>query len=303
MTIVSHRCAERGYAAAAMLASLAMLIAGPAQAAPVPAVVQQPRAYGRVLGDVLTQRVLLEDAAGRTEFAVPPPAARVNAWFERMPSHAERDAEGRHWLRIDYQIINAPRGLELGSLPSFTLALKSGNTVAVPEWPISIGPLTPDVVYDKGDLLSVRPDRAATPYSVAAVRRQLLLWSGLLGLTLLAWLSWWSWRNARDAARLPFARAARVVQRIGPPDNTESWVALHRAFNETAGRVVQPDSLAALFERAPYLASLRADIERFYAVSSERFFAPSPVSASVPLAELSRALKQAEKQGEQPRGV
>jgi mxaA protein len=294
--------------AAALLIAVLLTVAPPAgRAADTPAVVQQPRSYGHLVGDVLTQRILLEESAGHALLPVLPPAARVNAYLDRLPARVETDGQGRGWLRLDYQVINAPRDLMQDTIPALAIATKSGATLTVPEWPVSIGPLTPDAVYAKGDLQSMRPDQLAAPYSTAAPRQALLRWGALLLLTLLAWAGWLAWRNARDTARMPFARAQHEVarlQRQGRLDGAEGWVSMHRAFNRAAGRVVQPESLPVLFERAPYLAPLRADIEHFFQASSERFFARSPTaSPAVSLAALSRQLRAAEKRGASGRGV
>jgi mxaA protein len=51
-----------------------------------------------------------------------------------------------------------------------------------------------------------------------------------------------------------------------------AWQALHRAFDRTAGRVIQSATLPVLFERAPQLAPARAQIETFFAQSNLLFF-------------------------------
>jgi mxaA protein len=127
-------------------------------------------------------------------------------------------------------------------------------------------------------------------------------------LTLLAWLGWWVWRNRSEAARLPFARAWRQMQRLvanHADDTAAAWRCLHRALNETAGQVVHAGALPVLFARAPYLRPLQARIEAFYRDSGVRFFAEqAPANASatadagaVPdaLPELCRALYRAER--------
>ena len=299
-----RRCGATG---AVLIAALLAIAAAPGRAADSPAVVQQPRSYGHVVGDVLTQRILLGESAGEAQVPVMPPSARVNAYLERLPPRVEKDAQGRSWLSLDYQVINAPRDLVQETIPPLGIATKSGTTLTVPEWPVSIGPLTPDAVYAKGDLQVMRPDQPAVAYPTAGPRRAMLRSAGLLLLTLFAWFGWLVWRNWRDKARLPFARAAYEVtrlQRQGRLEGSEGWVSIHHAFNRAAGRVVQPESLPALFVRAPYLEPLRPDIEQFFRASSDRFFARSPAEAPpVRLIDFSRQLRTAEKRGVSGRGV
>ncbi|WP_233806619.1 calcium incorporation protein MxaA [Paraburkholderia sp. HP33-1] len=277
-------------------------------AAALTALVQEPRAFGYVLGDVLTQRVLLE-ANGRDIGAVTPPSVgRTGVWLERRPATLETDANGRKWMVIAYQVVNAPQTLTQITLPALTLTSAAGTQLQVAEWPASIGPLTPQSAFAAGDLQPLRPDRQVPVSGTAGWRRQIAWALGLLLATLLAWTSWWWARNWRESARLPFARAWRQMQRLTPAaSSSEAWVCLHRALNETAGQVVHATSLSALLARAPYLQPLRAQLERFYQVSSERFFAPAPNPAAngdesagetpgeFPLHALCRALYRAER--------
>jgi mxaA protein len=263
------------------------------EAAVPAAVVQQPRAFGYVVGDVVTQRVLLEADGRRFEPAELPRTERLGVWLERRPSHIERDASGREWLAVSYQIVNAPQSLTTVTLPTWVLDQK----VRIPEWPLSVGPLTPREVFDSGGLRSLRPDRPAPTLATAPIARQLVLWSLALALTLAAWLAWFLHRNRRASANLPFARALREI-RAADDTAPQAWQSLHRAFDETAGRVIQRESLATLFQRAPHLVPCRAQIETFYSESSERFFGAGSASQAVSVRELCRDLRRLEKRHE-----
>ncbi|MDQ0570918.1 mxaA protein [Variovorax paradoxus] len=279
-------------------AVLALAIAAGAASA---ATVEQPRAFGHVIGDVLTQRVLLEQAGQPLRPGAMPSAARIDLWLERRPSRIETDAEGRRWLAIDYQIINAPRTLTAVSLPALSIATASGAALALPAWPVSIGPLTPLEVPGQGDLQPLRPDRPVAALPTYAVERHLKLSFLALLAVLLAWLAWWAWRNAREAQQLPFAHAWRELKRIGDPASPEAWRVVHRALNRSAGRVVHGASLPRLLADAPYLRPLQPRLEDFYRESTRRFFfaesaaASAEAHAAYPLKPLCRALRNAEK--------
>jgi mxaA protein len=262
------------------------------QAVPA-AVVQQPRAFGHVVGDVVTQRVLLEADGRPFEPAELPRTERLGVWLERRPGRIESDAGGREWLVVSYQIVNAPQSLTTVNLPSWVLDEK----VRIPEWPLSVGPLTPREAFESGGLQSLRPDRPAPTIATAPIARQLVLWSLALVLTLAAWLAWFLHRNRRASASLPFARALREIRAT---DDTapQAWQSLHRAFDETAGRVIQRESLATLFQHAPHLVPCRAQIETFYAESSERFFGSGRAAQAVSVRELCRDLRRLEKRHE-----
>lgn len=265
----------------------------PAQAAQAAqAQMLQPRAYGHVLGDVLTQRVRLQHAGRELEPAALPPADRVGLWLERRAPRIERDAEGARWLAIDYQLVNAPRAPAAITLPPLTLATTTaGAALAVPAWPITIGPLTP---ADASGLPALQPDRPVALRPTTALERKLRLALAALSAVLAAWLAWWAWRQWREAQTLPFARAAARLRRLDAADPA-AWLALHEAINQSAGRVVHAASLPRLFDEAPQWQPLRAELERFFAASNARFFGDAALASDVSPRELGRALRAIEK--------
>lgn len=288
---------------ASSLALVAAFAASVALAAPEPAasasaarppaaqaaVVIEPRAFGYVLGDVLTQRVLLAADNRDAPSTALPSTGRVNAWFERRPPRIETSADGQHWLVLDYQVTNAPQTLTAVTLPELVVTLGPGAPLRINAWPVSIGPLTPDAISGDGDLQPMRPDRLAPRAPVERIERRLAGSLGALAVVLIAWASWWFVRNRREVARLPFARAWRDLQDTNT-DDPAAWRRLHRALDETAGRVVQHGTLAPLFVRAPWLEPLRAPLEQFYEASTARFFAATEAAARYPLKELARTL-------------
>ena len=263
--------------------------------------VQEPRAYGYLLGDVLTQRILLPTGDNDVGSVAPPSIGRAGAWLERRPARYETDAEGRRWMVIDYQVVNVAPSLTRIALPALRLTSASGATLQVAEWPLSVGPMTSADAFDAGDLQLMRPDRQAPWVPAAPLRRQASVALGLLLLVLLSWLGWWLWRNWRESARLPFARAWRQMRRLDGPGvdtSADAWLCVHHALNETAGHVVHAGSLPSLFARAPYLQPLRAQLEQFYQQSTERFFTSASTVAPYPLRGLCQSLYRAEQRHE-----
>jgi mxaA protein len=257
------------------------------------AVVEQPRPFGHVLGDVITQRVLLEAANADFTPAELPSAQRISVWFERRKPTIETAANGGRWLRVDYQIINTPQVLETVSLPAWTLESSTGAKLEIPAWPMSIAALTPVPSAPRmtGEL---RPDRAAPTIDTGPISRQLIIWTAACLLALAAWFGWVQQRNFRDRSNKPFARAWHEIQQMDE-NAPEAWQALHRAFDQAAGRVVQTESLPLLFAEAPHLADVRAPIEQFFEQSSERFFREAPLEHQVSVRALCRELRQLEK--------
>ena len=75
----------------------------------------------------------------------------------------------------------------------------------------------------------------------------------------------------------------------------EAWRALHRAFDRTAGRSVQIDTLPLLFTTAPHLEPLRSRIHEFFDQSSARFFGGAEPEHPLSVSTLCRDLRRIEK--------
>lgn len=274
---------------------------GVADAQPgVVATVVEPRGFGYVLGDVVTQRIELRANGHPFDPAALPPIERTGAWLTRRAASVETDSGGARWLMLEYQVINAPQTLTAIALPELTLASRNSGeaSLVVVAWPLSVAPLTPKRAFAEGALRDVQPDRQPAPLGIAPLRRGLSMALAALALVACAWLAWWLWRNHRDADALPFARACRALERIDPAKvdrDPDAWRHVHRALNDTAGQALHAGTLGALFIRAPYLAPLRERLERFYAHSGERFFALKPTQEVYRLLDLCRVLRRAER--------
>jgi mxaA protein len=267
-------------------------------ASPTNAAVEQPRSFGYVVGDLLTQRVLLEVNGGAFEPAAVPRPERVSAWLERRAPRVESTSDGRRWLAVEYQVVNAPQALTLIHVPAWELKPKSGSEVLrIGDWPVSVSSLTPRSAFAKGDLEDLRPDRPAPSIATEPIRREIVIWSSALILTLAIWLGWWLWRNWRASATQPFANAQREIYRAGE-DAPEAWQALHRAFDRTAGRVTQSATLPNLFQRAPHLVPMRSKIEQFFQQSGERFFGAGSPQDGLSVRALCAELRRIEKSHE-----
>jgi mxaA protein len=265
------------------------------------AVVQQPRLTGYFVGDLLTQRVLLQYDGQTLTPVTLPISGRVSAWFERRQATVVTDTALRRWLTIEYQILNAPPKLIDVTLPAWQLRVTSNAggsplTLSIPAVSINIAPLSLPGSPEQVGTHDLRLDRVPPPIPLEPLRRGIAIFSGALVLTLIAWLGWVIWRNRRAIATQPFARAWREMRTLDDRE-PRAWQALHRAFDRTAGHVIQSATLPTLFARAPQLSPARTQIEEFFAQSSQLFFG-SPISgqgasartASDPTAYLPRAL-------------
>jgi len=289
-----------------LLLLLALLPAVAWSVAALPAVanvrVELPRPFGYRVGDVLQQALQLQIDGKAVELPELPRKEKIGVWLLRRGATLENRADGTRWLKLDYQIINASRDVDVIALPA--LHLRTGDPqqfIDVPEWPLSVSAITPQTVSNRGGLIALRPDRAAPQVAVGAVQRRMQL--SLLGVlvTLALWLGWWRLRNWQAEQRLPFAQALRTLRRL-PPEAPEAWRCLHRAFDASAGQVLHIGSLPVLFQRAPHYQPLQAEIEAFYAQSTAYFFGAGISggmgNAALGLSALCRKLRRIEKSHE-----
>ena len=265
---------------------------------PPNAIVEQPRPFGYVIGDVLTQRILLQVDGRAFEPAAMPRTERVGAWLERRTPRIEVRGDGRNWLVADYQVINAPQTLSVVNMPAWEVQPRSGATrLRIGDWPISISPLTSRVAFGKGDLAELRPDRPPPAIDTEPMRRRIAVLLGAFTFTLVFWAGWLIWREWRARATQPFARALREMRRY-EDTAPQAWHALHRAFDRTAGQVMQTATLPDLFLRAPQLLPLRAQVEQFFIQSGKLFFGAGLPAQPLSVRKLCAALRRLEKRQE-----
>jgi mxaA protein len=263
------------------------------------AVVEQPRPFGHVVGDVIVQRVLLAHGGRAIEPLALPPLVREGVWFERRAARIERSADGQRWLVVEHQLINAPRDRAIARLPAWQVQSADGDVVLnVAAWPLTVQALAPPPEASAGNgAVPLRPDRPAPRLPTAAVRQHTLAAATACALLLLSWGAWWAWRNRQAARQQPFARAQRALADVDP-QGPEAWQLMHHAFDQTAGQVTRLGTLPALFDARPELVAQRAAIERFYAQSAQRFFGAQAAAEPVALRPLARALRRIERRYE-----
>ena len=271
------------------------------EAAPVEkpnAIVQQPRPFGYVIGDTFTQRVLLELNGQRFVPAELPTPGRAGVWFERRAVRMESDSSGRRWLVVDYQLMNSPQSVAVATLPAWKLnSNPAGSELRVASLPISVAPLTSEKPFARPGLGALQPDHSATAVDLSTLERLFAAAIVLLLATVAGWLGWWAWRNWRASASQPFALALREMRNVDD-SAPEAWFALHRAFDNTAGRSLRAASLETWIDRTPRFQPLRAAIEQFFTQSETRFFAGGVPAQPVSVHELCRDLRRIEKRHE-----
>lgn len=277
--------------------------------APTAAVTVTPeRNFGYVIGDVLTQHILLPDSFTQADLLELSDVTRVSTWLERQAALIETPADSERVLILQYQIINAPPSIISVALPELTLAPASAEPRVIPAWPFTLGPLTANLSQTDAagidsslpavDGILLKADRALAQLDESRpaerLRRALLL----LALTLASWAGWYLWRNHHDKVRLPFAQAwhslsSRRQRKHGDADSP--WKTLHHAFNQSAGCVVNASSIDTLLETHDWLRPLEPRIRAFYDASAARHYALPARDEPFDVKALARELADSER--------
>ncbi|MCJ8144052.1 nonribosomal peptide synthetase MxaA [Ancylobacter sp. A5.8] len=298
----------------AFLALLAIAGATPA-AAQVRAVdLYAPRAFGYVIGDALTLTAdITLDAPFTLDPAALPTPRALNYWLDlrevRLDDHGVEGGQHRYTLGLTYQTFYAPLEPRRLDIPAIALSATDGArrvAVNVPGWSFLSSPLREVMTSTPGQAMTLRPDTAPRMIPTAGTRHALLasLVIALGALAVLAWqMGWWPFHRRR--AR-PFAMAARAMAgALGSPSSESAYrgslMALHRAFDTTAGHGLFAEDLPGFFAAHPAFRAVEGEVRRLFAVSRDVFFggdAPGAQRALPPgeLLALARRLRAVERE-------
>ncbi len=309
--------------------------AAPAQQGPAAlpqAQVEEPRAFGWRIGDLVERRIRLHIPAGwKLDAQSLPALGRRGPVLELRravldPPGGDRDAT----LLLEYQVFASPPQVRTYESPPLALRFTRGDPATVTEmsiaaeagralaretslriepWPLTVAPLVPVEVSPRRGLGELQPDAAPPHADIAWAQRRLLLWT-LLALPLAAYLlhvyialPWWAkrqrplgraWLALRDA----LARADTTADAL-----QRAYAALHRGLDASAGQALFDAGVDRFVDADPRFAALRERLHEFFRRSEARFFAAAKASVEPAgraderawLLELGRALRDAER--------
>ena len=264
----------------------AMLLGATSHAAPAPADTlgassEEPRAFGYMVGDVVSRRIALRVPSGLEldPDSLPRAGTRGRAVeLQRVVLHKSL-AGAPEALQLDYQVFLAPREVRVLEMPVIELRFKGlprPQTLRIDAWPVTVAPLVPVDAPSREGLGDMRPDREPPRVDTFAARTRLALEGGAIVL-LLAYLASvylvlpWSAQRRR-----PFGRAWKALASLpARPDAKQRRAAfehLHAALNETAGEVLFEPGLSRFVAQRPRFEPLRDELVRFFAESRAEFF-------------------------------
>ena len=245
--------------------------------------IRQPRTFGYHIGDKFTRIVSLQLRAPYVLSSQALPAAgRLSEWLalETPQVTVEPGPQAtRYEIRFTYQVVNV--GTEAASIavPHHELLYgdnKESLKALIPATRISVAPLRGSTDND------TQPAQAPTPLGFDTKRPWFfavaLCASALVLAYLYGGLPW-----SRTARPFRVAHAAlRAAARRGwqEQDYEAALRAVHRAFNETAGRTVFRDTLPAFFVEHAAFTAMREPVMEFYTRSRDHFFSASSAASS-----------------------
>ena len=264
------------------------------------------RDSGYLLGDLLEERIEVQlPASASIEAESVPLPGRVAPWLEVRRTRLEpRQAQGSQAFVVTYQIFAEVDEARRVPLPAFKFRVRDGERVRVVDVPAQsflLSPGLPSSLTDEDRELRPSPPPRELPQGR-------LIAAALASLAVaLACAIYLLWRYDRlpflPHAPGPLARAWRRWRRRkgewSDADQTALLRDMHAALNGSAGETLYPSTLQRLFERAPHLLPLRAQIEALFDASWARFYGAGD-AISLPPASVLAMLRDA---ADRERGV
>jgi mxaA protein len=273
----------RGKALAFALA----LVAGPAAAQVVQLRESAPRTFGYQVGDLVERHAEITVPRGLRLGEASLPVSRPGASLELREAGWEPPpwwhGGDTYRLHLRYQVLRSPPSPRLMDLPPVVLRFQAsqgeGRTqeLRLDGVPIMVSPLVPEPPPQRNGFGPLQEDMLPLLIAADATRLrlagELVVAALLLGTLALGRLGWPGRRRQR-----PFADAWRALRRLPAAAGIEEWrqalAALHRALNRAHGEVLFAQGLDAFLARQPAFAPLRPELERFFYLSRQAFFAP-----------------------------
>jgi mxaA protein len=262
------------------IAALISLCAASAAMAAVRSVrVTDPRAFGLFVGDVIERQadVTVDPGDELLDASVPQPGP-VTYWLDLVALDVRPTDESgarRYHIDLKYQTFYVPLESKRMTIPPLTLRFKTAAGAAaatIPAFDFTMSPLRelfPEK-SDTGSAIVLRPDAKPQLIKTGSVRTGLLA-SALTVLLAAALIAF------RKRPRRPFTEAVRRIRHDAGKNGSgvgyrSGLLALHRAFDEVAGKRLLAEDLDRFLASHPDLDLESGEITRFFKSSRSVFF-------------------------------
>lgn len=234
----------------------------------------QMRDTGYTLGDLIASHASIQlEPGAEIDLNSLPPAGRVTPWLELREARLQQSGSTAH-LDMTWQVFATVESPLVLKLPALELKLKGEKpqAVVIPAQPFHLSPVLPNPL----EKAQPRPNRPPflfdeqSPLLAAALSLLLALLCGTIWLWLVDRLPGFPRHPG------PFTRLARRLRKHKGELDMLVLRDIHAALNTAAGETLYPGTLSRLFQHAPHLEAVRADLERFFRISWQRFYANGP---------------------------
>ena len=243
--------------------------------------VTEPRQYGYVLGDVFERKLKLKFAKDHSIIIDNKKSiGRINNWLAIRKVGSKKLSSLEHIVEIQYQVVNVPKKPLMVVVPSFEMKTLIGNDqkkIKSEELLVTLAPITPKTVVNRGGLLNIQPNNLIPAIQSDKILLRIFFWLLLLMIPVLILIYTWApWQKIFFKKKLPFSIAhAKVVKLESTSDLIfwkESLILFHNALNTTAKRTVFVGSLDEFFLVNIKYKKLSKEIRYFLNCSRKLFY-------------------------------
>lgn len=230
---------------------------------------ENPRVYGWWLGDELVQRIQVQ---GQIDPASLPRPRAVEYWLD-LRAVTQRPIPGGTELTLRWQNFYSALEPREQQVPPSAIRLVDGSPLQLPGFRYVAAPLRPITAPSTADQLQADPPFHLIDAGPALLRMLIAALALVAGLAGLCWHQGWFPFHRRPSR--PFTRAARHVARLAEPQARQ---ALHRALDQSFGRVLIGPDLPGYLMAKPEYAPLGDRLRGFFAASDAAFFGAAPAA-------------------------
>lgn len=240
--------------------------------------VETPRPFGYVIGDEITQRILVEVRQGLALQSTSLPAkGSINRWLNlnKVKISKTKGSRGLHFqIDLTYQIFYAPLEVKMLDLPGFTLQFKQfGNTVTkdVPVWYFTTAPLRELVIRKDNGIEYMRPDQTAPFIDNASVTTRLILFL-TIACAVAAYLAWLYGLLSFLPKYQIFKKPTQQLAKLTEGEEEKMLTIFHRALNRLNGKPLFKHHSHTFYQQFPRYKQLQNDLDWFFDYSNDYFF-------------------------------
>tara|TARA_E500000178_G_scaffold39164_1_gene35210 strand:- start:31075 stop:31944 length:870 start_codon:yes stop_codon:yes gene_type:complete len=242
----------------------------------------EPKQFGYVLGDVFERRIILEtpkkylqdqrDGLVKIE--------RINNWFSITKAEIVESEKSKQQIKISYQVVNVPDKPEMVEVPPIELLLMDNEDkikLKIPEVLLTVAPVTPLLVSNRGGLAEIQPDEEVG-FVLSAIHIERLWIFGFFIIFPLVTLSycWLPWQLLINKNTFPFSSGRKKILALAKENDKIFWgnglMIFHDSLNLSLKKSIFLYSIDSDFSEDNRLRSLLPEFKFFMGRSQKYFY-------------------------------